>query len=240
MRSIFARKSLAEDRELTDGYPFDPNLLPAMKNLLPKLRNPAKQSAYAEFLARKIKRNPRDLLSHVQRIYLNYVQKNEEAYFGAVVDLLIALGSNGLALKKSVLRPTYGLLENEHEAFIKKHLHSGINATQLIPTRESRLSKGLSSTAAIVIGKAADDLNIKPLPSAREKLSSGNLVTAQVILENALEQDPGDIEIAYELLELYRSHQMAKAFKTMTTRLTGKTLAAQEKWAETETYLSQL
>ncbi len=239
MGSIFANNSAAVDRQISDEYPFDPSLLPAIKNLLPKFSHPAQRKAYADFLARKIKRNPRDLLSHIQRIYLNYVLKNEDAYFGAVVDLFIILGSKGLDLKKSILRPTYDLLEDEHASFIKNHLRSGINATQLIPTNESRLSKGISSKTDIVTREFADGQIYNSLSSAREKLSLGEIETAQIILETALEEDPSDLEIAYELLELYQTHEMKKAFITMTTRLTGKALTSQEKWLETEKYFSQ-
>jgi len=239
MSSIFVVHKPAVDRRVTDEYPFDPNLLPAIKNLLPKFESEKKQIAYAEFLARKIKRNPNDLRSHTQRIYLNYTLKNEDAYFGALIDLFIVLGPKGLALKKSILRPTNYLLENEHASFIRKHLHSGIKPTQAIPTNESRLSKGISSTTDIVSRKLSDGNTYSSFSSAREKLSLGEIESARVILENALEEDPADLEISYELLELYRDHKMQKEFTTMTTRLTGKTLAAQKKWSETEKYFSQ-
>ena len=239
MGSIFVNNTPAVDRPVSDEYPFDPSLLPAIKKLLPKFETEEKKSAYAEHLARKIKRNPRDLRSHTQRIYLNYILKNEDAYFGALIDLFIVLGPKGLALKKSILRPTNFLLENEHASFIRKHLHSGINAAQAIPTNESRLSKGISSTTDIVTRKLSDGKTYSSLSSAKEKLSLGEIKSARILLENALEEDPADLEIAYELLELYRDHKMQKEFTTMTTRLTGKTLASQEKWSETEKYFSQ-
>jgi len=154
MGSIFANSTPLSDRSITEEYPFDPNLLPAIKKLLPEFQTTEKQIAYTEFLARKIQRNPQDLLSHIQRIYLNHTLANEEAYFGAVVDLFIALGPKGRALKKSILRPTFTLLESDHAKFIREHLRSGIYSTQLIPTRESRLSKGLSSTSSIVTEKS--------------------------------------------------------------------------------------
>ena len=156
-----------------------------------------------------------------------------------MIDLFIALGPKGLELKKSILRPTYDLFEKEHASFIKKHLRSGIKATLSIPTRESRLSKGISSFADIVDRESVDGKPYSPLSLAKEKLSLGELGYAQVILENALEDNPGDIEIANKLLDLYRNHEMSKEFTTMTTRLSGKTLASQEKWSETENYFSQ-
>ena len=239
MGSIFSNKPPSYDQPVAEEYPFDPNLLPAIKKLLPKFKTKQKQTAYAEYLARKIKRDPRDLRSHNQRIYLNYVLKNEDAYFGAVIDLFIALGSKGLELKLSILRPTYDLLEEEHANFINKHLLSGIRATQFLSTHESRLSKGFSSTTDFLVEKSVDEKTYSSLSTAKEKLSLGEVKSAQMILENSLEQDPDDIEIAYELLELYRNYNLAKSFTTMTIRLTGKKLAAQEKWLETEVYFSQ-
>ncbi len=237
MGSIFAKKNNSNQNRqtVTENYPFDPNLLPAIRDLLPKLRGEKKQIAYADYLARKIKRNPRDLLFHVQRIYLNYVLGNEEAYFGALIDLFIVLGPKALDLKKSVLRPTYRLLTTEHKKYIKEHLKTGVDAAELIPTRESRLSRGLSSTTNIVTGEPAE-AKLSPLATARKKLAVGETEAARTILENALEQDPGDLEIAYELLEIYRTHSLQQEFRAMTTRLAGKSLAARKEWNETEDF----
>lgn len=239
MGSIFVNTATPDNLPLTEEYLSDPNLLPAIKYLLPKLKSKDKQIAYAEFLARKVKRHPKDLNIHTQRINLNYYLGNEEAYFGALIDFLITLGPKAIELKKSILRPTYGILTREHRIFIKKYLHSGISPTLSIDTKESRLSQGLSSTSSVIIG-SSDQKNIKkPLPTARKKITTGDFKAAQTILENALEQDPDDEEIAYELLELYLNKNMINAFTSMTTRLQGKTLAAQKKWLETEKRLSK-
>ncbi len=239
MGSIFVNTATPDNQPLTEEYLSDPNLLPAIKYLLPKLKSKDKQIAYAEFLARKVKRHPKNLNIHTQRINLNYYLENEEAYFGALIDLLIALGPKAIELKKSILRPTYGILTKEHRVFIKKYLHSGISPTLSINTKESRLSQGLSSTSSVIIGNS-DQKNIKqPLPTARKKITKGDYQAAQTILENALEQNPDDEEITYELLELYLNKNMINAFTSMTTRLQGKTLTAQKKWLETEKRLSK-
>ena len=121
MRSILVNISATDDQQHTNEYPFDPNMLPNDSNLISRLKDPAKQAVYADFLARKIIRHPANLLLHTQRIYLNYLLKNEDAYFGAVVDLFISLGSKGLDLKKSVLKSTFNLLTKEHAIFLKAH-----------------------------------------------------------------------------------------------------------------------
>ncbi len=239
MSSIFTNIASSNNPSITEEYPFDPSLLPVIKTLLPKFPTKEKQTVYTEFLARKIKRKPKDLRLHIQRIYLNYILKNENAYFGALVDLLIVLGPKGLELKKSILRPTNNLLNNEHAKFIHQYLRSGIVATDAIPTNESRLSKGISSTVNIVTRNLSYGDIYSSLSTAKEKLSLGEIKTAQVILENALEENPDDIEITDELLKLYQNQQMSKAFTAMTTRLSGKTIAAQEKWLETENYFLQ-
>ncbi len=153
MNTIFTQDALIKLKPINENYHinFDPDLFFAKKKSLTQLESEAEKNTYAEFLARKIRRDPNLLDAHIQRIHLNYLLKNEEAYFGAVIDFFITLGSKGLSLKKSVLKPTYDLFSKEHAGFIKKHLHTGISATQFIPSSESRLSKGLSSTSAVVI-----------------------------------------------------------------------------------------
>lgn len=245
MGSIFKNapgKLSAETKVSSDKYPFDPSLLPAITDILPRFDSVEQQSAYIDYLIRKIVRNPRDLKSHLQRIFLHHSLGDNESYFGALIDLFIALGPNGLALKKSVLRPTYRLLDRKQRNFIRDHLRTGLTATQIIPGRESRLSKGLSSTNRIVIDPSGNDADSRynPLSTARQKLSQGDVETARIVLEKALESDPGDLEIGYELLELYRQKNLKKAFMTMSTRLVGKTLASQEKWTETEHYFANL
>lgn len=239
MGSIFINSETPDNQPLTEEYLSDPNLLPAIKYLLPKLKSKEKQIAYAEFLARKVKRHPNNLNVHTQRINLNFYLRNEEAYYGALVDLLIALGPKAIELKKSILRPTYDILTKEHRVFIKKHLHSGISPTQSIDTRESRLSQGLSSTVSVIMSDSKSSNIEKPLPTARRKISGGDFKAAQTILENALEQDPSSEELAYELLELYLNKNMINAYTSMTTRLQGKNLAAQKQWFETEKRLSK-
>ncbi|MFK8067770.1 MAG: hypothetical protein AB8D52_05955 [Gammaproteobacteria bacterium] len=155
MNTIFTQGAISKLKPINENYHinFDPDLFFSKKKSLTQLKSAAEKKTYVEFLARKIKRDQNLLDAHVQRIHLNYLLKNEEAYFGAVIDFFIALGSKGLSLKKSVLKPTYDLFTKEHASFIKKYLHSGILATQFIPSSESRLSKGLSSTSPVVIKK---------------------------------------------------------------------------------------
>lgn len=153
MNSIFAQDMLKDVSPIKKSqyFAFDPDLFFASKQSLSQLKTEDQKITYAEFLARKIKRDPSELNPHIQRIQLNYLLQNEEAYFGAVVDLFIVLGSSGLSLKKSILKTTYDLFEKKHASFIKRHLRTGISATQAIPTPESRLSKGIRSASPILI-----------------------------------------------------------------------------------------
>lgn len=61
MGSIFKKapgKPSAETKVSSDKYPFDPGLLPAIPDILPRFDSGEQQSAYMDYLIRKIVRNP--------------------------------------------------------------------------------------------------------------------------------------------------------------------------------------
>ncbi len=210
------------------------------KNVLPRFKNAAERDSYLQLLNRKILRNPRDLLAHTQRIFLLFIARDNVAYFGAVIDLFIALGPRGLGLKKSILRPTYKLLNKHQQHYIQSHLHTGISRVDAVPSRHARLSPKLTSSTSLFNDNTPSLPNADQiLRKARYKLAMGHEAIAQTLLEDALEADPSDMEIACELLELYRQHDQRNDFLKMTTRLAGKILAVQDLWDETEHYFNQ-
>ena len=209
-------------------------------SLVPKFDNTNELQRYLDQLNRKITRNPRDLLAHTQRINLFFVQKENPAFFGAVIDLLIALGPKGIDLKKSILTPTYGLLNKEQQQYIHAHLHSGISRLEAVPSRYARLTPKLSSdTQKYNSDKSHREEGDQILRKARYKLAMDHVDEAQTLLESALSDDPGDMEIACELLELYRQYEKVDAFWTMTKRLSGQSLAAEQQWEDTANYFDQ-
>lgn len=210
-----------------------------LRTLLPRFEDANERQRYLDQLNRKITQTPRDLHAHTQRIFMLYLQRDNPAYFGAVIDLLIALGPKGLGLKKSILAPTYGLLNRQQQGYIQQHLHSGIARTAAVPSRYARLSPKLSSdTGAYNHDKSRRVEGDQVLRKARYKLAMEHVDDAQALLEQALISDPSDMEIACELLELYRQYEKMDAFNSMTEQLAGSLLTAQDQWDDTARYFS--
>lgn len=159
------------------------------------------------YLGHRIVNHPLDLRSHVQRILLLIRQEDGASLYGALVDLLIALGDKGLALKRRMLDLATPLLNRTSLVSLQRQLESGIRACDpdIARVRGSLLRAGSCGTDPLVLRHKAQGGAVKrtPLEEARELVEYGQLEQALETLEDALLRDPDQAEVAAELLELY-------------------------------------
>ncbi len=221
---------------------IEPGLLPETRHILPRFQVSGWLAHYPHFLEKKIHRNPRNLLSHVQRILLHHAKKDASATYGALIDLFLVLGQQGGALRKNLLEKTSNLLVEDQRLFLSEHIDSGLKAKHLTSSISGTcLSKGTDGDLAIVNRTDIDELeSSSPLMLAREYLRQGNPSTACLLLEGSLENDPGQEDICKELLTLYRDHSMRDAFFKTYSTMIGRQLASAEKWQETEQFFQGL
>ncbi len=215
------------------------SLLPENKGLLLKFSAPVWNKAYAEHLQRRIERNPRDLRSHTQRVFMQFARGDALATFGALADLFIVLGKLGYDLRYSMLQHVAERLQAEHFQFLKQRLKMGLRADEQLPGGSySRLSQGGIENYPLV---SQVDSSSQPdrggwLSLAQQCVSAGEVEQACRLLEQLLEADPGDQEACTELLELYREHQLAAHFQASYYRFSGRSLAAPESWQALDEY----
>ncbi|MGK0674722.1 MAG: hypothetical protein ABWU16_08710 [Halothiobacillaceae bacterium] len=159
------------------------------------------------YLGHCIVNHPHDLRSHVRRILLLIRQEDGASLYGALVDLLIALGDKGLALKRRMLDLATPLLNRTSLAFLQRQLEPGVDACNLdiARVRASLLRAGSCGNHPLVLRHKVQRsaLERTPLEEARELIEYGQLEQALETLEDALLRDPDQEEIAAELLELY-------------------------------------
>ncbi|MDH5650006.1 MAG: hypothetical protein OEY67_10175 [Gammaproteobacteria bacterium] len=104
-----------------------------------------------DYLAHHVARKPNDLRTQIQRINVNHAFQDVDGTYGAVLDLFIVLGKDGIGLRRRVLRQCDKLLRPDVRLALKLHLVSGVTAlTSMPPAPRSVLTKGLLGTANLV------------------------------------------------------------------------------------------
>lgn len=203
----------------------DPVFISALRTQLTLPENVHSQWL-ADALAHRIARAPKDLRGHVQRIILHQMHNEGDALFAALLDLFIALGAFGLALRKRLLQSSSALLSTTQRDFLNAHIDTGVSAREPHPSApRSRLSQGCIGSLAFITrstsGKSRDARS--PLEQALDFLNYGQVDQAQKTLEEALIENPDDAEIARELVGLYAHSKDANAIASLATRLGAQT-----------------
>ena len=194
----------------------------------------------AEYLNHAVSNSPRDLRSHVQRIYLHIVRGDREAVYGALVDLFIVLGEGGQALRKRLLKTSRPILDDQQHQFLQGRLEVGITAKEAIPQcRTSQLSKGIREGHLLVIKHESPiTLDQDPLQEARDHLDYGQVQEAKEVLEAAIIKQPLRAELHHDLLEIYRCLNAREAFFAMREKLKPETQPVADAWQEAANFFA--
>jgi hypothetical protein len=211
----------------------EPSLLPPSQRLQRRFEVPGMHRGYLRHLEERIRRDPRNLNAHVERVLLRIARHEGGEVHAAMVDLFVALGAGGRALRARMLDVAAPRLTQEQHAFLRAHLDSGLDAgADGAVVRGSRPSWPVAGTMQIVrrrdVGVASE-----PLSLARERIAAGDEAAAQSLLEEALERDPGQRDVGLELLALYRRRGHRADFERTRTALLGRRLASPEEWERT-------
>ena len=213
------------------------SLLPESHRILPDYQIKAWRYKYPDHLEKRLRRNPRDLLSHVQRILLHRAQKKPDQTYGALLDLFLVLGSRGQALRKNILKRCRKLLAEKHYRFLKDHLETGLYKDFIRDSvNYSFLSPGTTGNPAIVANNKTQQSDWEAILLARHYLAKNNILAAQRLLKLVLQTDPGNAVICRELLSLYRLHNLPEAFFETYYSLLGRQLALPENWRAAEQF----
>lgn len=106
--------------------------------------------AMLSYLCFRISAQPGDLLSHTRRILLACHLEDAEHTAGGLVDLFIATGAKGRALRESLLRRCAPVLGDARHAVLADHLDTGLSPNLLSHASRSVLTRGcLSARQAI-------------------------------------------------------------------------------------------
>jgi hypothetical protein len=158
-----------------------------------------------DYLAHWVARHPLDLVRHVQRINLHSDRAEPERLFAALVDLFIALGERGAALRGRMLDGARQLLGHEQVNLLQQSLVNGLTANHRLDVPGSMLSRPVMGVLDVVARSARPSVARSALEEARALVDEGHIEAAQSLLETALPANPHHTELAEELLLVYRA-----------------------------------
>jgi hypothetical protein len=217
---------------------FEPSLLPPSMRLLRRFAAPGRERDYVAYLEERIRRDPRNLRAHVERVEQRAALGDAGALYAALVDLNIALGVHGRSLRGRLLTQFAGSLRSDERAFLESGLRSGIDAADpRAAVTGSLLSQQVAGTTRLVSRRGVAAAG--PGELAREACASGDEAAACLLLEEALEFDPGQRELAAELLALYRRSGRRADFERTRTRLLGQRVALADEWEGTDAWFRE-
>lgn len=172
------------------------------------LRELTSPQAGVIYLGHRILENPSDLKSHVQRILLLLEQEAGPELQGALIDLYIALGDKGTAIKERMIEQATPHLSRTAAVLFRQRLLTGFKPWEnsISRVRASLLSLGYSGVHDLVRRRASGAASgySDALAEARSCLEYGQVEEAREVLEQALRLEPENAEVAGELLLIYR------------------------------------
>ena len=187
----------------------------------------------------KVLTNPKQLISHIQRIYFTYRLGMAEPLYAALVDLFSVLDGRGKELSRRMESSTHSLLTEHQSGVLVNYLDH--KKKYLLPGNKfSVLTKGLVGSDVFLITKNDVAIAHDPLVIARDYVEYSQLDAAIETLEVGVLDDPERQALQLDLLELYKVTKNIQAFTKMHLLLTEKELDLSADWQELTDYFSGL
>lgn len=97
----------------------------------------------------KVLRNPKNLVSHIQRIYVTFILEMNAPLYAALTDLLLTLDGKGEELSSRMIRLTSSLLSDQQLLKLNEYLKIK-NTLLLSENKYTVVSKGLVGTPTLL------------------------------------------------------------------------------------------
>lgn len=190
-----------------------------------------------------ISKQPKNLLAHLQRIYLCYQQDLPEQLYGAVTDLFIVLNRRSIKFSSRLLSSVSSKLPAERYQLLHRYLIKKDFPPLYLPQNAfTILGKGFIGTSEVMVQlqeKTQAEEEHDPLLLARDYIEYSQLQEAIEVLEQAVEKYPEREELHTELLELYKSLKDSESFQKMYQQLAAEGNPFQLLWDETNAFFSR-
>lgn len=157
----------------------------------------------------RVSRKPKDLLSHLRRIYFCYQQTLSEPLYAALLDFLIVLNGKGRTLSLRMISGCRSLLDVRQLAAVKRAIE---HPEQEAGNRYSLFTSGIIGSRCLLEVSRTQQDSYDVLALANDFIEFSQLDEAMSILEKGLEKQPEQQDWQYALLELYRSTESKQRF----------------------------
>jgi len=189
------------------------------------------------YLTHNVSRNPLDLQSHMQRIYLYMADFDGDKTYCAVLDLFIALENRGQPLRKRILQETRHFLKLQQYDALTRKIECGLYAHEAMPlAKTSVLTKSYIGHRKIV-ERITKELPVSPendpIIEAGQYLEYGQIEEARTLLEGAVLEQPWRKDLQNDLLDIYRVTLDGKACDAMYERLADSFIPDHHAWMQT-------
>jgi hypothetical protein len=195
------------------------------------------------FLVAGISKQPRNLVTHVQRICLCYQRNLSDHLYGAMVDLFAVLDGHADDFCGRLLDKVLHKLNASHAYLLNQYLHDkDIVTLYMVQNSFVVLGKGLLGTSQFMTKLTEQDTHDAiihdPLVLARDYIEYSQFEEAKAVLEYAISQTPTHKELHLDLLELYKSLQDIQGFLAISDLLAQQGNPFPELWSELNAYFS--
>lgn len=182
-----------------------------------------------EQLVFKVFRQPKRLISHIQRIYFTYHHKMQEQLYAALVDFLFILNGKGKALGQRMVYATRSLLSDKQFVFLKKYLSSQDNEF-FKGNKFTIFTSGMIGRNNLLSEIEVDETSYDALDIARDYIEFSQLDAAKETLELAVFEAPRREDIQVELIGLYKVTKDYQSFISLNKKLKGLEKSLSPEW----------
>ncbi|MCK5666273.1 MAG: hypothetical protein KAI17_22435 [Thiotrichaceae bacterium] len=187
----------------------------------------------------KVLRKPRQLISHLQRIYFTCYHGMEDQLYAALVDLLWVLDGKGVALSQRMVSAAGFLLSNQQSKILANYLKK-YDVSVLVGNQFSVFTTGVIGARNVLRGQNKLETEHDPLLMARDYIEYSQLDQAMNTLENAILETPERQVLQFELLELYKVTKCHQAYMKMNDKLKKQQLIMSVEWQDAAEYFAGL
>ncbi len=226
------------DKEFVNSWAEQQDFDPVFQ--LPGLRSFRLPTIYSkettlEYLAYRVLQHPKDLLTHMQRIFLEVNSGKAERIYAAVLDLFIVLDDIGEPLKNRLLKQIKPRISASlHQKLLEMKQGTGVFSGITPNSAYSVMSNGVVGLKKLIDVSASkrSESQLDPLVEAQACLEYSQVDEAREILEQAILQMPERQELHLDLLDIYRTTQDSENFRAMFEQLNAVGNAFSDTWNE--------
>jgi hypothetical protein len=187
-----------------------------------------------EHFCHQVARTPLDFRVHVQRINFEVRRKENQAIYSALLDLYIALGSQGSSIRNRMLEKTRPFLYPEQKSFFETNVQNGVSSEDVAPEAKfSVLTKSVAGRFTFIekVEEPTQDTQ-SALELANEHIEFGQIDQAIAVLEQSISAERACIEEQKLLIDVHRHLRQRYVFQKSRKIIIDKKVDMISEWHE--------